>query len=92
MFKKNTKAFIIPGSIHAYFIGAHINSNTHIFEWYDGSRLTFNDWATNEPDNLDTQPYVVIFVQNPLFVDPFKWGNHPNLDGQERFICELPLI
>ena len=58
-----------------------------IWVWVDGSRLTFRDWYTGQPDNYRQEEYCgemyVLYVRSGVV----KW-NDLNCSRASRFICE----
>lgn len=62
-----------------------------IWVWVDGSRLTFRDWYSGQPDNYRQEEYCgemyVLYVRSGVV----KW-NDLNCSRDSRFICEKELI
>lgn len=58
-----------------------------IWVWVDGSRLTFRDWYSGQPDNYRQEEYCgemyVLYVRSGVV----KW-NDLNCSQASRFICE----
>ncbi|XP_060074747.1 uncharacterized protein LOC132554445 [Ylistrum balloti] len=78
----------IPSTIWGYYFGAHI-VNGH---WVkpDGTSLTFTNWGPGEPDLPISQHYGLIFLPGQ-YVGNYLWGSNADIDGVERYICEIKL-
>ena len=79
----------INSGSHTAWIGYHINNNDNYFEWVSGDSTNFSNWVTDEPNNLNEEQWVEMYL--PLDSNESelwgKWNNHTN--QRRHFILEI---
>lgn len=68
------------------WIGMHRYNGTSPWFWVDGTQVTYTNWGSAEPNNLDNELCVMIWP--PSF--PFKWKwNNQRCTVAYHYVCEV---
>ena len=80
------------GSDIAYFIGLSDSREEGIYEWSDGSKYSYSNWAVGEPQNaLPHEDYVEFLLIHTGPGYPGQWNDNYERIPSNRGIAEVPL-
>ncbi len=87
--------FSVVANLDGYWTGGHYVNQTWV--WSDGSPIQYSRWATSEPDNLGTDPYLA-YIRPERWYSNFEWASHNSYVAYNTqvhgcgIICEIAIL